>query len=116
MLSYPMVCPIYTVNADTYNDLLPDSKMKEQKTETLGFIITLPLGFLVYFIFSDVLFVHTQYLLLHRHVLSVGSNSWEELPLNQTSQCLFILPIRLCSKWFCNSFDQQILDLVITEF
>lgn len=27
----------------------------------------------------------------------------------------FTLPIKMCSKWFHNSFDKQILDLVITE-
>lgn len=64
------------------------------------------------FFTSLMLFVHTQYLLLHRHVMSVGSNFWGEPYLNQTSQCLFILQFKICSRWFQNSFDKQIRNLI----
>lgn len=76
MLSYPMICLTSIVNAATNYDLLPNSEnegVENTNPALYHYFTTRLLCF-----FSDVLFVHAQYLFLHRHVMSLGSNSWAE--------------------------------------
>ena len=73
-----MICLISIVTAETNYHLLSnrESEGAENRNPRLYPYLT------TRFLFSVVLFVHTQHLLLHRRVMSVRSNSWADLYLN----------------------------------